>query len=270
VIVHVVDCATLEPGRDPVSDLDAIEAELAAYAALSDDGAGQPLMDRPRIVALNKMDVPEARELAALVLPEFEARGLPVFEVSAVSHEGLRAFSFALADAVARARSAAPRAEPARPTIRPVPLDSAPFTVARRRGPSGEFFHVRGDKPERWVRQTDFANDEAVGYLADRLAKLGVEDALLAAGARAGATVVIGPDPGGVVFDWEPTLLTGPELLGAPRGRDPRLDERHRLSRAARRRDYLDRMDAKAEARAELWTERQAGLWTDPADGDGR
>src|ERR1700760_835999 len=32
-LVHVLDCATIEPGRDPVTDLDTIEAELAAYAS---------------------------------------------------------------------------------------------------------------------------------------------------------------------------------------------------------------------------------------------
>ena len=55
------------------------------------------------------------------------------------------------------------------------------------------------------MRQTDFANDEAVGYLADRLARLGVEEALFKAGAVAGAEVVIGGDDNAVVFDWEPT-----------------------------------------------------------------
>jgi GTP-binding protein len=270
VIVHVIDCATLEGGRDPLSDLDAIEAELTAYAALGAGAGGGlvPLMDRPRVVALAKVDVPEARELAELVRPDLEARGLPVFEVSAVSHAGLRSFAFALADAVARLRAAGSPAEPARPVIRPEPVDAAAFTVERRSRGAKEFYAIRGVKPERWVRQTDFANDEAVGYLADRLAKLGVEDALVSAGARAGAEVVIGPDQGGVVFDWEPAFLTGPELLGGPRGSDPRLDERRRPSHGQRRSRYLDRMDAKAEARAELWTEREAGLWTDPAGAD--
>ncbi|MDR1294807.1 MAG: GTPase ObgE [Bifidobacteriaceae bacterium] len=266
VIVHVIDCATLDSGRDPLSDLDAIEAELAAYAALGAAGGLVPLMDRPRVVALAKVDVPEARELAELVRPELEARGLPVFEVSAVSHVGLRSFAFALADAVAHLRAAASPDVAPRPVIRPTPVDAAPFTVERRTRAGREYYAVRGIKPERWVHQTDFANDEAVGYLADRLAKLGVEDALVGAGARAGAEVVIGPDEGGVVFDWEPTLLTGPELLSGPRGSDPRLDERRRPSHGQRRRRYLERMDAKAEARAELWTERKAGLWTDPAD----
>ena len=82
---------------------------------------------------------------------------------------------------------------------------------------------MRGEKPERWVRQTDFNNDEAVGYLADRLNRLGVEDALMKAGARAGDGVAIGPEDNAVVFDWEPTVMAGAEMLGR-RGEDHRLD----------------------------------------------
>jgi GTP-binding protein len=115
------------------------------------------------------------------------------------------------------------------------------------------------------VRQTDFTNDEAVGYLADRLARLGVEEQLFAAGASPGAEVVIGGKDDAVVFDWEPTLMTGAELLGS-RGTDSRLSESDRPSRNERRRDHRERMDAKAEARAELWTERESGHWADPAD----
>ena len=85
----------------------------------------------------------------------------------------------------------------------------------------GDRFLVLGAKPTRWVAQTDFSNDEAVGYLADRLARLGVEDALVAAGARAGDEVVVGD----VVFDWEPSVQAGAERLG-PRGSDPRLEGR--------------------------------------------
>src|ERR1700709_2545819 len=85
VLLHVLDCATLDPGRDPLSDLDALEAELGQY-----EGTFGELLAKPRLVALNKGDVPEAREWAELVRPELEARGLQVLEISAVSHEGLR------------------------------------------------------------------------------------------------------------------------------------------------------------------------------------
>jgi Obg family GTPase CgtA-like protein len=65
-------------------------------------------------------------------------------------------------------------------------------------------FLIQGEKPQRWVRQTDFSNDEAVGYLADRLARLGVEEALAEAGAEPGAEVLIGDPDDAVVFDWDP------------------------------------------------------------------
>ncbi|PZR52259.1 GTPase ObgE [Xylanimonas oleitrophica] len=264
VIVHVLDCATLEPGRDPITDLDVIEAELAAYAGdLGIEGGRVPLTERPRLVVLNKIDVPEARELADLVRPELEGRGLRVFEISTASHEGLRPLTFALAQIVAEARAQAPAPEPTRVVLRPKAVDEAGFTVTPKNDHDGLYFEVRGAKPERWVRQTDFNNDEAVGFLADRLAKLGVEEQLFKAGAVAGDEVRIGDPRNAVVFDWEPTLMTGPELLGA-RGTDLRLDSSARPSRADRRREFQERMDAKTEARRELWTEREAGHWTDP------
>lgn len=269
VLVHVLDCATLEPGRDPISDLDVIEAEIAAYAGdLSIAGGEVPLTERPRLVVLNKVDVPEARELADLVRPELEARGLEVLEISAVSHEGLRPLTFALARLVEAARAAAPPPAPTRAVLRPVPVDEAGFTVTRHDHKDRTWFQVRGAKPERWVRQTQFSNDEAVGYLADRLARLGVEDQLFAAGATPGAEVVIGDGDDAVVFDWEPTLMTGAELLGGPRGSDVRVEERARPTRSERRQEYKERMDAKTEAREELWTEREAGRWTDPGADD--
>jgi GTPase len=267
VLVHVLDCATLEPDRDPISDLDVIEAELAHYAGdLGIEGGRVPLTERPRIVVLNKIDVPEARELAEMVTPEIEARGMRVFEISTASHEGLRPLTFALAEVVEKARREAPVPEATRVVLRPVAVDDAGFTVKRREGGGAVWFAVRGEKPERWVRQTDFSNDEAVGYLADRLARLGVEERLYAAGAVAGDEVRIGPDTNAVVFDWEPTLLTGSELLGGPRGTDQRIEDRSRPTRGEKRVEYKDRMDAKALAREELWTEREAGHWSDPAD----
>ncbi|MFF2390225.1 GTPase ObgE [Agromyces sp. NPDC058104] len=262
-LLHVIDCATLEPGRDPISDLDVILGELGAYPVPE----GQvPLLERPQIVALNKVDVPEARELAEFVRPDLEARGYRVFEISTVSHEGLRQLGFALGELVDQARTAA-AAEPApeRIVIRPKAVDEVEFVVRAEGGSYGTIYRVLGRKPERWVQQTDFTNDEAVGFLADRLAKLGVEDELVRAGAVAGSTVVIGKGQG-VVFDWEPTLTSTAELITAPRGTDARLDDNRRATRAERRSGYHERMDAKAEARAELEREREAGLW---ADGDG-
>jgi GTPase len=215
VLVHVLDCATEEPGRDPISDLDALEAELTAYEELT----AASLADRPRIVALNKIDVPAARDLADLVQPELEARGLPVYQVSAATTEGLRDLAFAMAAAIAAARAARPPVEPTRLVLRPEPIAGPDFELVA----TGEnSFRVIGTKPRRWILQTDFSNDEAVGYLADRLAKLGIEQALADAGAAPGAEVLIGEEDNSVVFDWDPEVAAEGVALG-PRGTDRRL-----------------------------------------------
>lgn len=213
VLVHVLDCATIEPGRDPIDDLDVIEGELAAYGGLQ---------DRPRLVALNKIDVPDARVMADLVRPVLEGRGYRVFEISAATREGLRPLSFAMAELVMEHRIAEEPEEAPRVVIRPRKVNDSGFTIT----PEEEGFRVRGERPERWVRQTNFSNDEAVGYLADRLARLGVEEELWKAGATPGSTVMIGPEENAVVFDWQPTILAGEGPNQGPRGTDVRLDAR--------------------------------------------
>jgi GTPase len=263
-LLHVLDTATLEPGRDPISDLEIILEELRAYPVPE----GQtPLLERPQLIALNKVDVPDGRELADFVRPELERRGYRVFEISAVSREGLRELSFALAALVEEDRAAkAAQPAPERIVIRPRAVNEKPFIVRVEGGTYGNVYRILGEKPERWVAQTDFTNDEAVGFLADRLAKIGVEDELFRAGAVAGSTVVIG-EGSAIVFDWEPTLTSTAELMTGPRGSDERLGSSSRATRAQRREDYLDRMDAKAEARAELAREKEAGLWREDEPG---
>jgi GTP-binding protein len=234
VLVHVVDCATLEPGRDPISDIEALEAEIAAYTpTLQGDTTLGDLAERPRAVVLNKIDVPDARELADFVRDEIARRfGWPVFEVSTVSREGLRPFTFALWEMVAAYRAAQPPVVPRRPVIRPIAVDESGFTVV----PDGQGgFVVRGTRPERWINQTDFENDEAVGYLGDRLARLGVEDELLRLGAKPGCAVTIGD----MTFDWEPQTPAGVDVMPTGRGTDVRLERNDRVGaderKAARR-----------------------------------
>ena len=228
-IVHVIDLGTWEPGREPVADLDVIEGELAAHGGLE---------DRERLVVLNKLDLPDAPELAELARPELEKRGYRVFEVSTKTGEGLNALKFAMARIVETHRAARATEEPPRKVLRPKPVgrisadDS--FTIVKQGdGEGGFLWRVRGAKPERWIRQTDFNNAEAVGYLADRLNRLGVEEKLLELGAREGDAVAIGGDDA-VVFDFAPQVETGAEILSR-RGEDPRLEsERPAVTRRRR------------------------------------
>lgn len=229
VLVHVVDCATPESDRDPISDIDVLEAELAAYQpTLQGDATLGDLSARPRAVVLNKIDIPDARELAEFVRSEVGTRGWPVFEVSTVSREGLRPLIFGLWEMVESYRRSQPAAVPRRPVIRPVPVDESGFSV-RSDGDGG--FVVRGARPERWIAQTNFDNDEAVGYLGDRLARLGVEEELLKLGAKPGCAVTIGD----MTFDWEPQTPAGVDVTMSGRGTDVRLERSDRIGAAERK-----------------------------------
>jgi GTP-binding protein len=207
------------------------------------------------VIALNKVDVPEGKDLAELVRPDLEARGYRVFEISTVSRAGLRELNFALGEIVEQHRlDIANAPAPERIVIRPRGTEKA-FSVRVEGGTYGNLYRILGEKPVRWVQQTDFQNEEAVGFLAERLDRLGVETELFRAGAVPGATVVIG-EGDGIVFDWEPSLSSAAELMTAPRGTDPRLVQNPRRTTSERRDRYHERMDAKAEARAELEAER--------------
>ena len=252
-LVHVIDCATFEPGRDPLTDLDVIEAELVAHGGLE---------DRPRLVALNKIDVPDAGELAELVQADLEARGLRVFPISTKSGAGLQALTFAMAEVVQARRASLPPAA-TRIILRPKPIGSRgkaaeEFSIGRE----NELWRVRGTKPERWVRQTDFGNAEAVGYLADRLNRIGIEDKLLELGARAGDGVAIGGE-NAVVFDFAPQIDIGAEILSR-RGEDQRFESQRP---AVQRRRELDReYHARRSDDAGEWELGPEDAKTDAAD----
>jgi GTP-binding protein len=263
-LMHVIDCATLEPNRDPVSDLDKVLKELDAYQVPE----GQtPLTKRPALIALNKIDIPDGKELAEFIRPELEARGYQVFEVSAASHTGLKELKFAMAKLVEADRFEKAKI-PARPRIHLMQTkkEDNSFKIVREFSGVEEFFRILGAKPERWVAQTDFGNEEAVGYLADRLAKVGIEAALFKAGASNGSTVVIGPGDG-VIFDWEPTISSTAELLVSPRGTDPRFGPlNERRTNVERRKRYLEMMDARSALREKMEAERKSGAWSTPDD----
>lgn len=238
VLAHVVDAATLEPGRDPASDIEALEAELAAYeSALDADTTLGDLKDRPRIIILNKADVPEARELAEFVEEDLKEKfGWPIFIISTVAHQGLEPLKYKLMEMVQAHRAEQQRLNKdkvkVKTIIRPKAVDGKRDFVVEADPQVEDGFIIRGEKPERWIRQTDFENDEAIGFLGDRLAKLGVEEALFKAGAVEGCTVTIGE----ISFEWEPMTAAGVDTTMTGRGTDVRLEKTGRVSAAERKR----------------------------------
>jgi GTPase len=215
VLLHVLDTAPFDPGRDPVADLDVLLGELSRH-----DPA---LLERPRLVALNKVDVPDGAAMAELVRADLEDRGEEVLEVSAVSGHGLDALRYRLGELVAAERQhVGVRVEETdldeEVVLRPAPVGDD-FQVGRH--PSGAF-EVTGARIERWVQMLPLDDWEAVRYLQGRMRRAGVERALVAAGAREGDEVVIGD----AVFDFDPELSDLPAeereaVLAAEAEEDP-------------------------------------------------
>lgn len=199
VLLHVVDAAPMEPERDPVADLAALRGELARH--------DPTLLERPQVVALNKLDLPDARAMAELMADQLAAAGEDVFEVSAATGAGLDALRFRLGALVAEERDRVGVRSEA-PSDAEVVIQLAPqgpdFTV--QRGSDGAY-HVVGRRVERWVQMLPLEERGGVRYLQGRLRRAGVERALVQAGARTGDDVVIGH----AVFTFDPELDDLPE-----------------------------------------------------------
>ncbi len=200
VLVHVVDLAPVEPGRDPEGDLAALEAELAAY-----DPA---LAARPAMVVASKLDLPDGRARLPAAQAAAQRRGLACFGVSAVTGEGMAGFLYAVGAAVAEARAGAPAPVTAGTVVAEAEV---PIRVVRE----GAGFRVLGDRPERWVAMSDLDNPEALAHLQRRLRRAGVDELLAAAGARPGDEVLVG----GTAFEYQPDLSAG--FHGRDRPRRP-------------------------------------------------
>jgi GTP-binding protein len=250
VILHVIDCATLEPDREPLKDYRAIVQELENYQVEN----GTPLNQRPQLIALNKIDLDDGETIAKMVRPEFEKLGLKVFEVSAITKQGLKELSFAMSDLIEKHADVQESAREIISLVKQAPSDE--FEVRPENSAEGTIYRIIGVKPERWVAQTDFSNDEAVGYLAERLAKLGVEERLMKAGAKSGSTVVIGSE-NGVLFEWQPMVNSISEV-STPRGSDSRIDGNDRRTTKQRREQYHEMMDSRTRMRDKMQAEREA------------
>lgn len=250
-LLHVIDCATMDPGRDPISDLDVILAELAAYQVPE----GQtPLIERPQLVALNKIDIPDALELAEFVKAEFEARGYPVYLISSATNQGLRELNFALGQLVTEERKNQTEQIAKRISLLPPKKDDSKYEIRTESQGENIIYRIVGPKPERWVAQCDFSNQDAVGYLGERLQKIGIEDELYKKGAKRGSTVIIG-EQNGVVFDWDPLVDSVAELVS---------DERR--TNQDRRQEYHEMMDQRSRGRAEREAVREASVFVEDED----
>jgi GTP-binding protein len=182
VLIHLLDGAL----DDPLARFETINHELEQY--------NPRLAAKPQIVALNKMDLPNAQALWQHVQQAMAKRKIEAYAISAATGQGVRE----LLHAAARRLSEMPREMPTvseeeLPVIRPAEDESA-FEISRE----GRAFRVRGKKVERVVAMTNFDQEEAVLRLHRVFKALGVTAALEQAGVREGDKVRIG----GVELEW--------------------------------------------------------------------
>jgi GTP-binding protein len=181
LLIHLLDGA----GMDPLKDYEAINAELGQFSAR--------LAEKPQVVVLNKMDLPDAQAWWPLIQETMQARDVESYAISAVTGQGVQVLmrrALELLDSLP-AVDLAPE-EPA--VFRPADREEA-FTVERQ----GDGWRVRGVRVERVAAMTPFVLPEAAARFQRQLRAMGVEQALKEAGVQPGDMVHIGDEE----LEWQ-------------------------------------------------------------------
>ena len=174
LLVHVVDIAGSE-GRDPVEDFEHICDELVAYGDLA---------ERPQIVAANKMDLPGAEENFERLKKHLKGTDIEIYPVSAATQQGFDA----LMGAIVRILPTLPERRVFEEELPVETAEQAPFTIEK----DGGYYVVSGPAMEQLIDSVNFTDQESLNYFHRTLRSRGVIDALRAAGAKEGDSVVIG------------------------------------------------------------------------------
>ena len=175
LLLHVLDIAGSE-GRDPLEDYAQINRELSAYGELQ---------QRPQMVVCNKMDLPEAEENLQRLRELLAGQDIPIFPVSAATHQGFDALLDAVSKRLETLPPLAPFAEEEVPVAAP---DLGSFGVVK----DGDVYEVAGPAMDRLIDSVNFADEESLNWFHRTLRRWGVIDALRQAGAGEGDVVRIG------------------------------------------------------------------------------
>lgn len=176
VLVHVLDMTR----EDPLADKRLIDGELAQF--------GHGLAEKPQILALNKVDEPDARSRIELLEEAGELEG-PWFAISGLSGEGTAELARAAWYAVEQSRSSDRVAASERVPVLEPPARRERFRIEE--GADGMLV-VKGSTPE-WLAETLGPDEQDARYeLFDRLKRLGLGRALARHGLKSGDRVRIG------------------------------------------------------------------------------
>ncbi|SFA69035.1 GTP-binding protein [Lentibacillus halodurans] len=177
VMLHVIDMAGIE-GRNPYKDFVKINQELKEY--------DPNLMERPQIIAANKMDMPGAEKNLRAFKAEINDE-YPIYSISALTKEGLREVVFGVADMLDQIPKHTQEIEQTNEkVVYRHQKEEASFTITRD---SDGAYVLSGSKLEKLFKMTDFTKDEAVQRFSRQLRGMGVDDALRERGAKDGDTI---------------------------------------------------------------------------------
>lgn len=189
ILVHVVDGAD----RDPEWDFHVIRDELGAHDLR--------LLDKPVLVAFNKLDLAAAAEAWPMFRRAREAEGLGVIGIAAETGQGIAALRSRLAVMLPSAEELGAEPEPSGVVVHRLESAGDAFTVSREDGG----FRVRGRRIERIAAQTDFGNEESAERFQRDLERLGIDAELRKTGITPGDVVRIGD----LELEWEPEMWDG-------------------------------------------------------------
>lgn len=185
VLIHVVDAAALE-SRDPIDDIEKINAEIFAY--------NEKLMERPQIIAANKVDIPEASENVKRIKDIYEPKGYKVFPISAASNQGLQELLEYASKLVEEHKEDIVFKEDFEEFIEPE-IDTEPFTVEKI---EDNYYFVSGVGVEKMIGYTAMDTEKGFAFFQRYLREKGIINALEQAGIQEGNTVKIY----GLEFDY--------------------------------------------------------------------
>lgn len=178
VFIHVVDGAALE-GISPIENIKKINAELEKYK--------EGLSLRPTVIAVNKMDLPEAEENLELIKKEYEPKGITVFPISAATNTGLDDLLQKVADILKEYPEDVIFEEEYEEYDELEP-DNEPFTITQL---SEDYYIVEGVGVEKMIGYTNIDTEKGFAFFQKYLRDKGIVDALTEKGIKEGDTVKI-------------------------------------------------------------------------------
>lgn len=178
MLIHVIDLNATN-GRDPIKDYEQLNLELGHYNEL--------LTDLPQIIALNKVDIPEAEANIEGIQRYFGKR--KVFPISAITGQGVETLMQQAYRSLQYIEAKAHKEKAITITFEPeLPSEPRSRFMLKK---TGDAFIITGDEPKRAVVMTDMENEQALMLLFRKLKKMGVINALTRAGVKEGDTIII-------------------------------------------------------------------------------